>query len=225
MDLRTKLERLKDLNDKIRSSKDAKERRHLIDKLSSLFIDSNEEEIEALKAYLPSFSRLNDEAFELVLKEAKFEEFAVINQRVSGPQRRSLVGSYYEKSLKKRFMNAGTSKKIAMFPCNQEIEKSGLKRAHLDFQKSKWTYMIHIIKDVDSGMNVFKALLADHGEDSSDYEIWPSVAALQTLDILSRDKSAEELAQSWHSGYKELRVALNPEQAIIAEKILKKMKK
>lgn len=130
-------------------------------------------------------------------------------------------------SLQKEFDQAKLARKIEIF---KEANKVGpfynadysteLSAIGYKFCQMNWHRMIYLINTVEDGKAIYKAM---YYEFAATPEIWPTIAALKTIEIWGQNKTINDLADEYHSLLDSFRDSLNARQIIVAQMILAKM--
>jgi hypothetical protein len=134
-----------------------------------------------------------------------------------------LVLSILIKKYQIEFNAADLPIKIKMFA---EVKNDYNQHPSKDSQKSSWEFMqknwqnlVHLIKDLETGLQICKTL-----EINDPNNLWDSVAALQTIKVVCKNKNVAETESIYPLLKKNFQNEMkDPVKIIIAQEILKKM--
>lgn len=185
--------------------------------LASILIKkANTAEIEQL-AYKINFDMLDEEAFVHVLKQLPLKKWKE-HELLESTKYEQVIYKQLAQKYKKEFDMADVNNKIKMF---KDVSQNGRvpNKEELSFLRKNWQHLVHLIKQVETGIKVCDALKMP-GEDY----LWSTIAAIKTIEIVVAEKTVEEIEEI----FPDLAKKLMPGQtslfkAILAEKILKKI--
>jgi len=201
------------------------EKANIADKISSYFLDVPEKQIPELLGVVRSLAWLNDNGFNRVVAslqtDAEIKKLMPLAKKQNG--RRHKLAERHAQLLEKEFASADFTTKIMIFKkANQSNGNNNdeMGAANYRFCRRHWILLVNLISNLEKGMAVHDALMSNHINHN---EVWPTVAAVKTIRLWTKQSSIEDIASEQHKIMTELGTSLNPGKILIAQAILNKM--
>ena len=150
--------------------------------------------------------------------EKKKSSITVIDRSKEAKKKKSPEELELE-ALQKKFTNANLQGKIKIFYDTNHGKKHFLP-VNQQFCKQNWQALIYFISTPENGKDIYRALRT---ELSGSIEIWPTVAALRTIEIWGKDMTVNAIVEDYHEFIGLFGENLRAWQIEIAKKILNKL--
>ena len=199
------------------------EKVNIADKISSYFLDSPEEQITELLGAVRSLAWLNDAGFNRLVaslhSDAQIKKLMPLHKKQHG--RRHKLAERHAQLLEKEFASADFTNKTKIFKeANRSNGDDEIGKANYRFCRRHWMLLISLISNLEKGITVYDALISNH---INHKEVWPTVAAIKTIRLWTKQSSIEDIASEQHKILTEFGSSLNPGKILIAQAILNKM--
>ncbi len=198
-----------------------------IDEISSFFIEGRHLDNMVLLGNVQDTAWLNNRAIKIVVNnlEHSYDATWLLARAKEDCNRHPQILTRYRVLLEKEFAEGSFHKKLVIFHelrLHTAPHNKALLATNQAFREKHWQDLIWPIDTVDKGINVNHAIrgFLNNGES---LEIWATVAALKTLEVWAKGKSAADMALDYAPLLNKLTVSSSPLAFAMAQEIYKKM--
>lgn len=200
----------------------------IIEKIANFFVEGKHQDNMQLMSVIHTTTWLNDQAFKLIIDNLQYSYDIpwLLARTKRKDDRHPQMLARYHALLDKEFANSSFRNKLEMFhelTLHHSPHNADIIAANHTFCQKHWQELVWLIESVEKGEAVHQALLGVLGVNRYCYEIWANVAALKTLEVWAKDKSAEDMANNYEEFLKKFTLEDSPLKMIIAQEIYKKM--
>lgn len=211
----------------LRNCKD-EERADIIEKIASFFIKGQHHDNMQIMSVIHTTTWLNDRAFNLIVENLQYSYDIpwLLARTKRKDERHPQMMARYQTLLEQEFANSNFRNKLEMFhelTLHHSPHNADIIAANHAFCQKHWQDLVWLIDSVEKGEAVHHALLGVLGINRWCREIWATVAALKTMEIWAKDKSAEDMANNYQDFLDKFALEDSPLKVIIAQEIFKKM--
>lgn len=192
------------------------------DEVSKLVLRANAINIRQIVACI-TVDSLNDQALSHILETLPPAEWHLCEGLSINERYKKMVLSISMKKYQEEFNEADRKRKIEMFKevRNDYLNKNySFRENSMLFMKNNWQRLIHLIGNLETGIEVYEALFIPNKE-----SLWSTIAALRTIEVACNNKVITEIEKLYSLFYDSFQNEFDdPIRVRLAEIVLKKMK-